>query len=269
MSLTLSQDRVEAETASINMTLKRFMLVVEYDGTSYAGSQRQANEPTIQACLEESLSRLTGSEITVSLAGRTDAGAHARNQVASFVTSSELPLRAFVHGLNHHLPGDIAVKFAQIVADDFDPRRQAIRREYEYHILNRDTRSPLWQNRAFHLPGKLDISAMNEAGALLLGEHDFASFACGMDDGKSTVRHVFESYFRREEDLVIFTISGSAFLPHQVRGSVGTLIRVGQGKLSVAHFKNIMEAGQPGLAGPMVPACGLYLNKVIYNNNEE
>jgi tRNA pseudouridine38-40 synthase len=245
------------------------MLVVEYDGSSYAGSQRQANEPTIQACLEESLSKLTGTEVTVSLAGRTDAGVHARGQVASFITSSKLPLRVFIHGLNHHLPRDIAIKSARIVAEGFDPRRQAIRREYEYYILNQDTRSPLWQNRAFHLPGKLDISAMNEAAALLLGEHDFASFACGMDDGKSSVRHVFKANFRREESMVIFAISGNAFLPHQVRGSVGTLIRVGQGKLSIAHFQNIMGAGQPGLAGPMVPACGLYLNKVIYNNDEE
>jgi tRNA pseudouridine38-40 synthase len=269
MSITLSRDHLEAKTTSPNTTLRRFMLVVEYDGTAYSGSQRQSSEPTIQACLEESLSKLTGTEITISLAGRTDAGVHARGQVASFTAMSELPLRAFIHGLNHHLPGDIAVKSARIVSESFDPRRQALRREYEYYILNQDTRSPLWQNRAFHVPGKLDISAMNEAAALLPGERDFASFACGVDDGKSTVREVFAAYFRRENELVIFTISGSAFLPHQVRGSVGALIRVGQDKLSLAHFKNIMEAGQPGQAGPMVPACGLYLNTVIYNNDEE
>jgi len=246
------------------------MLVVEYNGTGYAGSQRQAAEPSIQSCLEEALSRLTGSEVTISLAGRTDTGVHARGQVISFLTDSELPIRAFVHGLNHHLPADIAVISAKVVDNGFDPRRQALKREYEYLMLNRETRSPLWQNLAYHLPGTLDIELMNEAAALMVGEHDFASFATGLDnDSKSTVRHIYEARFRREGDIIAFRIVGSAFLPHQVRSTVGTLIRVGQGKISTAHFKSILDASQPGLAGPTVPACGLYLNKVLYNTNNE
>jgi len=246
------------------------MLVVEYNGTAYAGSQRQAAEPSVQSCLEEALTKLTGAEITVSLAGRTDAGVHARGQVVSFRTTSELPVRAFVHGLNYHLPPDIAVRSAHPVADSFDPRRQAIKREYEYLIINSETRSPLWRNLAHHLPGALDIDLMNKAASVLLGEHDFASFACGLDDdSKSTVRRIYEARFRREGEAVIFRIVGSAFLPHQVRSTVGTLIRVGQGKLTTAHFKSILEAEQPGLAGPAVPGCGLYLNQVMYNTNSE
>ncbi|MCL2150027.1 MAG: tRNA pseudouridine(38-40) synthase TruA [Dehalococcoidia bacterium] len=251
---------------------RRLKLVVEYNGTAYAGSQRQAAEPSVQSRLEEAISGLTGTEVTISLAGRTDAGVHARGQVISFRTASDLPLRAFVYGLNHHLPPDIAIRSATVAEDDFDPRRQAIRREYEYLILNREMRSPLWQNLAYHLPGELEIDLMNEAAALILGEHDFASFACGLDDDtKSTVRRIYEAHFQRENDIVAFHISGNAFLPHQVRSTVGTLIRVGQGKLSTAHFEHILEACQPGLAGPTVPACGLYLNKVIYNdtNSEE
>jgi len=246
------------------------MLVVEYNGTAYAGSQRQAAEPSVQSCLEEALSKLTGSEVTISLAGRTDAGVHARGQVISFQTDSELPLRAFVHGLNYHLPNDIAILTAKDTADSFDPRRQALKREYEYLIFNRETRSPLWRNLAYHLPGALDISVMNEAASFLVGEHDFASFVCGMDDdSKSTVRHVYEALFCERGDVLAFRIVGNAFLPHQVRTTVGTLIRVGQGKITTAHFKSILDAGQPGLAGPTVPACGLYLNKVLYNNNSE
>ena len=246
------------------------MLVVEYDGTLYAGSQRQASQPTVQSCLEQALSRLTGAEVTVSLAGRTDAGVHARGQVVSFETESVLPLRAFVHGLNHHLPGDIAVRSAEVADRGFDPRRHAVRREYEYLILNRETPSPLWRNRAYHLPGKLDLKLMNGAAALLLGEHDFASFACGLDDDtRSTVRCIYEARLRRESDIIIFSISGNAFLPHQVRTTAGALIQVGQGRLSLEHFKSILEAAQPGLAGPTAPACGLYLTKVSYSINDE
>ena len=264
---TLSPDRLTYDMPRTE-TVRRLMLVVEYNGTAYAGSQRQAAEPSVQSCLEEALSKLTGTETTISLAGRTDTGVHARGQVASFRTTSELPLRAFVHGLNYHLPSDIAVRSARITAEAFDPRRQAIKREYEYVILNRNTRSPLWQNLAYHLPGALDLGLMNEAAATLLGEHDFASFACGLDDNsKSTVRHIYEAYFSQEGDIISFHITGNAFLPHQVRSTVGTLIRIGQDKLTIAHFKGILDAGQPGLAGPLVPACGLYLNKVIYNNN--
>jgi tRNA pseudouridine38-40 synthase len=110
---------------------------------------------------------------------------------------------------------------------------------------------------------------MNRAAAELVGEHDFASFACGLeDDSRSTVRRVYEAQFRRENDMIVFRIVGSSFLPHQVRATVGALIRVGQGKLSIAHFKNMLLAGQPGLAGPPVPACGVYLSKVIYTNDK-
>lgn len=269
MTSTLFPDSLSASTITAE-TAQRLMLVVEYNGTAYAGSQRQTTEPSVQSCLEEALVKLTGTEVTISLAGRTDAGVHARGQVVSFRTSSELPARAFVHGLNRYLPPDIAVRSAKVVADSFDPRRQAVRREYEYILLNRETRSPLWRNLAYHLPGVLDIDLMNEAASLLVGEHDFASFICGLDnDLASTVRRIYKAQFRREDEVVTFCIAGNAFLPHQVRSTVGTLIRVGQGRLTATHFKSIMEAGQPGLAGPTVPACGLYLNKVTYNTNSE
>ena len=246
------------------------MLVLEYDGTAYAGSQRQSSKLTIQSCLEKALFELTGHHLTVSLAGRTDAGVHARGQIASFQTEDELPLRAYLHGLNHHLPDDIAVQSVREVPASFDPRRHALRREYEYYILSCETRSSLWHNRAYHLPGKLDINSMNEAAAMLVGRHDFASFLFGsLDNSRSTIRNITSAEFRREDDIVIFRIAGNAFLPHQVRATVGTLISVGQGKMGTIHFKKILDAAQPGLAGPNVPACGLYLNKVIYNFNEE
>ena len=123
MSLAVSTGRLEREAFGLESLTRRLALVVEYDGTAYAGSQRQATEPSVQSCLESALFKLTGTQVTISLAGRTDTGVHARGQVISFRTTSELPLRAFVHGLNHHLPVDIAVKSARLVPDEFDPRR--------------------------------------------------------------------------------------------------------------------------------------------------
>jgi tRNA pseudouridine38-40 synthase len=268
MSLALSKQ--SNGTAATPSTARRLMLVLEYDGTAYAGSQRQSSKATVQACVEKALLELTGYQLIVSLAGRTDAGVHARGQVASFLAEDELPLRAYLHGLNHHLPDDIAVQSVREVPSGFDPRRHALQREYEYYILNSETRSSLWHNRAYHLPGKLDVDTMNEAAAMLIGRHDFASFLFGaLDNSRSTVRSVTEAEFRRQDSMVIFRIAGNAFLPHQVRSTVGTLISVGQGKIDCSHFKKILNAAQPGLAGPNVPACGLYLNRVIYNFDED
>jgi len=248
-------------------SVTRLALVVEYNGSRYAGSQLQNDLPTIQSELEESLLRLTGEEIRVSMAGRTDAGVHANGQVASFNTRSALSEKAFVSGLNHFLPEDIAVRSACRVSASFDPRRQAIKREYEYFILNSDSRSALWNGRAYRVGGDIDIEAMNRACRLLLGEHDFASFASSVEDaGKSTVRRMHEASVRRDGEMVIVKLVANAFLPHQVRNTVGALLRIGQRKMTLGEFRDIINIREFGLAGPSVPACGLYLNKVDYGN---
>jgi tRNA pseudouridine38-40 synthase len=239
-------------------------LIVEYDGSRYAGSQFQKHLPTIQSELEAALYKLSGEKIRVSLASRTDAGVHARGQVVSFSTSSNLPMNAYIHGLNHHLPADIAVRTACIVTCDFDPRRHAIKREYDYYIINSINRSPLWQGRAYQVPSDLDIISMNQACQVILGEHDFTSFTSNLDIMKSAVRNVYQAEVIRDGDLVIFKIMANAFLPHQVRYIVGTLLRVGQKRLSTEGFNSILRARQPALAGPVAPACGLYLNRIEY-----
>ena len=250
--------------------LTRLALVIEYDGTRYAGSQVQDSLPTIQSELERALLALTGDEIRVSLAGRTDAGVHARGQVVSFKTASALPAKTFVSGLNHFLPADIAVKSARRVEEAFDPRRHALKREYEYLILNSGTRSAVWHGRAYQVAGRIDVEAMNKACLLLLGEYDFASFASGIEDAeKSTIRSMYEASVRREGEMVIVKLVGSAFLLHQVRNTVGALLRVGQGKMTQNEFQDIINLHEFGLAGPTAPACGLYLNKVYYGNNLE
>ena len=241
------------------------VLIVEYDGTRYHGFQLQANAPTIQGEMEEALGKLTGERLRVMAASRTDAGVHARGQVVSFRTNSSLPSRSFISGLNYYLPKDIAVKGAYRVEDSFHVRRGALSREYKYYILNSSIRSPFSNGFAYRVAGDLDIEAMNRACQALVGEHDFASFVGCIDEGiKSTTRNVYQAKMEEDGDLDIFNMVANSFLPHQVRNTVGPLIQVGLGKLSVDQFHGIMEARQPGLAAPTAPACGLFLMRVNY-----
>ncbi len=198
-------------------------------------------------------------------ASRTDAGVHARRQVVSFRTKSTLPIEAFVKGLNYYLPADIAVKGASRVAASFNVRRDAVSREYQYYLLNSPTRSPLQRGFVHLVSGILDIEAMNRACQAVIGRHDLASFITGDKTGiKSTLRTIYQAEFTKDGDLVTFDISADSFLPHQVRNMVGALIRVGRGKMSVADFKDMVQAKTPGLAAPTAPAGGLCLMRVNY-----
>jgi tRNA pseudouridine38-40 synthase len=244
----------------------RIILIVEYEGTNYHGSQWQANAPTIQAEIEKALKMLTGKNIRIKMASRTDAGVHALGQVVGFTTDAALPLKSFIDGLNHFLPLDIAVKKAHRAGDNFDVRRRAVSREYRYYILNSPTRSP--RHRAFssRVEGKLDMDAMNRACRSLIGRHDFASFVSseGTSRRKHTVRDVLKAEITRDGDMLVFDIAASSFLPHQVRNTVGSLIKVGQGRMTVGEFNNMVVAASPGLAGPTAPPEGLCLMRVNY-----
>ena len=242
----------------------KMVLIMEYSGTHYHGFQLQANLPTIQGEIEKALWKLTGERRRVMAASRTDAGVHAKGQTVSFRTESPLPPQTFISGLNYYLPRDIVVKAAHRVSNSFNVRRDALSREYSYYILNSLTRSPIWEGFAYLVTGHLDIEAMNRACQPLIGEHDFASFATYIGSIKSTVRRVYRAEMERNGELVIFNIVANSFLPHQVRNTVGSLIRVGLGKMTVDEFGNIIEKKEPGLAGPTVPACGLYLMRVNY-----
>lgn len=241
------------------------VLVVEYDGTSYYGSQWQTGLPTIQGEIEKAMQKLTGESIRIAMAGRTDAGVHARGQVVSVRTGSTLSTETFISGLNHYLPQDIAVKSAHIAKDSFDVRRSAVSRQYRYSILNTRTRSPLREAFACRITGTLDVAAMNRACRALIGEHDFASFASGVGgDDKSTVRRVYRAEVTREGDLVVLDMVANAFVRHQIRSTAGCLVRIGLGRMSQDEFRSIIEAKRPGLAGPTLPACGLCLVRVEY-----
>jgi tRNA pseudouridine38-40 synthase len=249
----------------LGQQLTQFVLIIEYEGDNYHGFQLQANEPTIQAELERALGKLTGAACRVAGASRTDTGVHALGQVVSFRTSSTLPAQTFASGLNYYLPLDIAVRAAYRVPDGFRVRSDAVSREYNYYILNSGTRSPLKRRHSCRVGAELDIPAMNRACRLLIGQHDFGSFATALGpEVKSTVRRMYRAEVNKEGDMVTLNMVASSFLPHQVRNTAGTLIRVGLGKMTLAEFSSIMEAHKPGLAGPAAEAGGLCLMKVNY-----
>ena len=249
-----------------SLSPRKLMLVVEYDGTRYHGSQFQTGQLTVQGNIEQALEKLTGERIRIVSAGRTDAGVHAKGQVISFGTGSALPGDTFVRALNALLRPDIAVKSANEAEDKFDARRDAASREYRYEILNTETPSPLEKRRSYHMPVALAIGAMAEACTCLVGSHDFASFTG--PTARRTTREVYRAELSRQAELIFFDIVANSFLPKQVRCTVGTLLRVGLGKLSPEEFKGILEATSPGLAGPVVPPHGLCLIKVNYPENK-
>jgi tRNA pseudouridine38-40 synthase len=163
------------------------------------------------------------------------------------------------------LPNDIAVTAAYKMKDSFNVRRNAVSREYKYTILNSSARSPLRDSFCYLVPGSLDVEAMDAASKELIGTHDFVSFVNNKEAAaKGTVRNVIRAGVTREADTVVFEIEANAFLMHQVRNTVGTLLKVGRGKMSVEEFRGVLEAQQPGLAWPTAPAKGLCLMQVNY-----
>lgn len=248
---------------------RRLALLLEYDGARCGGSQYQKNAPSIQGELEAALNKLTSETVRVTFAGRTDAGVHARGQVASFLTRSPHGVDVFVRGLNHWLPADVAVRRAIEVPIDFDPRRCACRRWYRYTVHNAPQRSPLWRQCAWHVEVPLDLEAMRSAAASLPGRRDFAAFAGRLSRShSSTVRTLYRCDVARCDPLLTVDMEADAFLPHQVRRTVGALVEVGRGRLSVEAFETLTSAATPASAGPAAPPHGLCLMRVDYPDQD-
>jgi tRNA pseudouridine38-40 synthase len=245
--------------------VRQIRVVVEYDGTSLSGWQRQANGPTVQGHLEAALAQLLQHETPVAGASRTDAGVHARGQVASFRTERPIPLHGIRRGLNSLLPDSIAIREATEVADDFHPRFSATGKHYRYTLLARADRSPRWRDRAWHKPEPLALEAMREAAALLLGEHDFAAFRAAGCTAHTTIRRIEAIDITATEELVLVDVRGNAFLRNMVRILVGTLTEVGTGRWSPTQVGEILAAKDRTKAGITAPAHGLELIEVRYD----
>lgn len=245
----------------------RLALTIEYEGTRYHGFQSQPDKPSIQDELERAIERLTGERIRVNGAGRTDAGVHAEGQVVAFDTTSEHPTETFISALNHYLPPDIAVKAACIVRRDFDPRRHARSRAYRYTILNGRTPSPLARRFTCHIRQPLDVERMREAAALFLGTRDFRRFAAPLPKGKTnSVREIYEANIERHGDTITFDVRGNAFLRHQVRRMAGALADIGRGRLSIDDLQAMIDNRQTDKIAHSLPAQGLCLTRVEYED---
>ena len=247
--------------------MRHIRLVIEYDGASLHGWQRQANGATVQQHIEEALAKLLSHEVTLTGASRTDAGVHARAQVASFRTERAIPLHGIRRGLNSLLPDAIAVREADEVDDAFHPRFSATGKHYRYTILCARDRSPRWRDRAWHHPEALDRAAMRAGAPHLVGEHDFSAFRAAGCSAKTTVRRIDSIDLTDEDDLLFIDICGNAFLRNMVRIVVGTLTEVGIGKRPPAQLAEILASRDRTQAGATAPAHGLELVEVRYDGH--
>jgi tRNA pseudouridine38-40 synthase len=245
--------------------VRHIRLVVEYDGTSLCGWQRQSNGPTVQGHLEQSLAQLLQHEVALAGASRTDAGVHARGQVASFRTDKTIPLHGIRRGLNSMLPDSIAIVDASEVPEEFHPRFSATGKHYRYTMLARADRSPRWHHRAWHHPDPLDLQAMRAGAAPLIGEHDFAAFRAAGCAARTTIRRLDGIEISAPDERVIIDIRGNAFLRQMVRILVGTLSEVGTGTRPAAQVVEILASKDRTQAGITAPACGLELVSVRYD----
>ena len=241
----------------------RYRALVEYDGTRFFGFQRQPDQPTIQGELEQSISGNTGEAISISFAGRTDAGVHADGQVIAFNTGWTHGPGALTRATNASLPAEISVRDIQVVDDDFHPRFDAKRRNYRYYIYNSQVRKPSKRLYSWHVKQELNLEEMNLAAKSILGRRDFAAFGQA-PQGSNTVREVNRAEWFRCGEMICFDIEASAFLYRMVRSLVGTLKHVGEGKWSAARFKQTAASLDRSQAGQTAPAHGLYLISVAY-----
>ena len=252
------KDEMKARARNIRLT-------VAYDGTNYHGFQRQ-RPPVIavQNVLEAKLETVFGDSIELAASGRTDAGVHAYGQVVNFFTDGRIPVERIPLAVNSLLPDDIVVLEAADADFDFSARHSAKSKTYIYRIQRGSFPNPFTRNYAWYVGRPLDIHAMREALAMVLGTHDFTSFRASGGAPMSPVRTMYRAEIGEKGDLMEITIHGNGFLYHMVRNMVGTLVNVGLGRISVAGFREILEARDRKKASPTAPAQGLYLFSVEY-----
>jgi tRNA pseudouridine38-40 synthase len=241
---------------------RNIKLILEYEGTNYHGWQIQENSITVQQKVEEAIFQLTGERIRVTGAGRTDAGVHARGQVANFFLTKGLLVRKIEGGINAYLPKDIVVRSAEVVEKDFNARFKATKRVYQYYICFQ--RTALMRNFCWQIFQELNQDVLEEMNEMVRGEHDFSSFArleTQTDHKRCTV---YESVWQRWNDQLIYRIVANRFLHGMVRTLVGTMVDVASGKYSIEEFKKIFQAKNRLEAGAAAPAKGLILEEVIY-----
>ena len=244
--------------------MRNLRLDLCYEGTRYRGWQRlSGTENTIQEKLERTLSRILDEPITVSASGRTDAGTHAKMQVVNFHCQSQIPCDEILSQLRRYLPEDIGIYSCKNASERFHARLNAKTKTYVYRVWNSDAPCVFDRRFVYVDPRAVDIAAMKQAAAHLLGEHDFAVFCANKNTKKSTVRYIHNLSIHREGNELIFSVTGNGFLHHMVRIIVGTLLEVGRGERAADSIPALFAATRAD-AGELVPACGLCLTEVTY-----
>jgi len=245
--------------------MPRYRLTVEYDGRPFVGWQRQDNGPSVQGALEEAIEKFSSLRVTVTGAGRTDAGVHAKGQVAHFDREKHFAPDKVRDALNHFLrPQPVVVLEAEVAAGDFHARFSATKRHYLYRILNRRSPPALDAGFVWHVSASLDEEAMHRAARALVGQHDFTTFRAAECQAQSPVKTLDRLTVTRQDDEIHIEAEARSFLHHQVRSFVGSLKLVGEGKWRARDLADALQACDRSRCGPVAPSDGLYLMKVDY-----
>ena len=246
--------------------MPRYKIMIEYDGTNYSGWQQQEKAPSIQEELQKAAFRFLKEDITVTGAGRTDAGVHAERYIANFHTESRIPVERLPFAINTHTPEDIVVREALEVAEDFNAILSCRKKEYTYRIYNSRIKNPFYVNRAYFYPKHLDEEVMDRAARAFEGTHDFKAVRSVGTETKTTVRTVHYCRVSRSGDLLELKVCADGFLYNMVRAITGTVLYAAEGKLTPEDIPEILASGDRSLAGPTVPPGGLYMTKLWYED---
>lgn len=244
--------------------LKNIKLTIEYDGTNYHGWQVQPNAITVQQIVKEAIEKLTKEDINLIGASRTDEGVHAYGQVANFFTNSTILPEKFSYAINSFLPEDIVIVKSELVDEDFHSRYDTKGKKYRYIIYNREMKSALLNNRAYHVRKKIDVNIMKEAAKFLVGKHDFSSFKSSGGSAKTSVRTIHDIVIEEKDDMITIEVSGDGFLYNMVRIIAGTLVEFGVEKRNPSDMLDILESKDRRKAGKTAPSQGLYLVEIYY-----
>lgn len=243
----------------------RIALGVEYNGSHFCGWQRQSNADSVQQYLEQAISKVANTQVIITVAGRTDTGVHATEQIVHFDCDNQRELKAWVMGVNTNLPNSISVLWAKHVEDDFNARYSAQSRLYRYVIINRATRPALFDQLVTWEYAELDLYKMQHAAKHLLGTHDFTSYRTVACQAKSPIRTVHDIKLRKDNEFILMDINANAFLHHMVRNIMGVLMAIGKGEQAIDWSLEVLQKCDRTMGGKTAPATGLYLVKVKYD----
>ena len=244
--------------------MRNIKLIIEYDGKSFNGWQKQPDKLNIQGEIEKAIEEITGEKVDLTASGRTDAGVHSLGQTANFKTDSKIPIEKFAKAINSRLKKSIVIKSAEEVDEKFHSRYSVKSKTYRYIINNSENGTAIYRGLEYHVPMKLDYEKMNEAIKYFIGEHDFKAFKASGTSSKSSVRKILDGSVRKEGERVIIEVTGTGFLYNMVRIISGTLLDVGLGKIKPEDIPSIIESKDRTKAGKTLPAHGLYLLQVNY-----